>query len=294
MFSDFDFELLKDSEFQEDSVREELILPIIKKLGYSASGDNRVVRSKSLINPLVAIGSKQRKVSIVPDYLFLENGSPYWVLDAKAPTELITKSKHVEQAYSYAIHPEVRAKFYALCNGHEFVLYDIRKFEPIMRFNLREIDEHWDFLYKILNSNEKANSEVLNYKLDYGLFIAKSFSENDLLFMAPFVNSRFFLKAADGLYTTTVEIPGDIATVLTLDFNEHQLEKLLSLQTKEVSYAIKTALSRMPYYILLDDNKVCEFGVTAEFSDQIQENAEESFVPFDVIDFTEFGRLSSE
>ncbi|HCG9257656.1 TPA: type I restriction enzyme HsdR N-terminal domain-containing protein [Vibrio parahaemolyticus] len=97
MFSDFDFDVLNDPEFQEDAVREELILPIIRNLGYKISGDNRVVRSRSLTNPLVAIGSKQRKVSIIPDYLFLADDKPFWVLDAKAPSEQLTRSKHVEQ-----------------------------------------------------------------------------------------------------------------------------------------------------------------------------------------------------
>ena len=152
MFSDFDFEVLNDPDFKEDSVREELILPIIKALGYSLSGASKVIRSKSLINPLVAIGSKQRKVSIVPDYLFTSNNKPLWVLDAKSPTEDILKSKHVEQAYSYAIHPEVRAEMYALCNGKEFVLYEIRRFEPILHFKLEDINSHWDSLFRILNS----------------------------------------------------------------------------------------------------------------------------------------------
>ena len=45
---DFDFKLLDDPDFKEDSVREEIILPLLKYLGYSASGQNRIVRSKSL------------------------------------------------------------------------------------------------------------------------------------------------------------------------------------------------------------------------------------------------------
>jgi hypothetical protein len=97
MFNEFDFTLLNDPDFKEDSVREEMIVPLIKKLGYLATGSNKIVRSKSLIHPYVAIGSKQRKVSIIPDYLFLCDNTPFWVLDAiKSSTEDIIKSKHVE------------------------------------------------------------------------------------------------------------------------------------------------------------------------------------------------------
>ena len=85
MFDNFEFEALDDQEFKEDSVREMLVGPIVQRLGYSLTGDNRVVRSRSLLHPYVAIGSKQRKISIIPDYLFLSGDKPFWVLDAKSP-----------------------------------------------------------------------------------------------------------------------------------------------------------------------------------------------------------------
>ena len=52
----FDFELLNNSEFKEDSVREEIVLPIIKALGYSAQKPNQIIRSKNLTHPFVSIG----------------------------------------------------------------------------------------------------------------------------------------------------------------------------------------------------------------------------------------------
>lgn len=77
MFDEFDFNILNDPDFKEDAVREEIILPIIKGLGYTLSGNSKIVRSKSLIHPYVAIGSKQRKVSIIPDYVFYSDGKPF-------------------------------------------------------------------------------------------------------------------------------------------------------------------------------------------------------------------------
>src|SRR5258708_5322375 len=45
---DFDFSLLDSTDFKEDSVREEIIQPILKALGYSAGGKNRIIRSLAL------------------------------------------------------------------------------------------------------------------------------------------------------------------------------------------------------------------------------------------------------
>lgn len=114
IFSDFDFTLLDSPDFKEDSVREELILPMLKELGYSAQGENKIHRSKSVSHPFVQTGSGKHKLTSIPDYL-LEAAQKYaWVLDAKAPTEDIKTGKNVEQTYFYAIHPEIRASVYAL------------------------------------------------------------------------------------------------------------------------------------------------------------------------------------
>ncbi len=119
---DFDFALLDSGEFKEDAVREEIVSPILKELGYSAGGLNRIVRSRSLSHPFVKIGSQERPVTIIPDYLLLAANKPAWILDAKAPGEPVTSGGHVEQAYSYAIHPDINSRYFALCNGREFAL----------------------------------------------------------------------------------------------------------------------------------------------------------------------------
>jgi len=68
MFSDFDFSALDSPAFKEDDVREEIIAPIIRRLGYRPTGSIQVQRSKALVHPFVMIGSKRHAVNIVPDY----------------------------------------------------------------------------------------------------------------------------------------------------------------------------------------------------------------------------------
>src|SRR3954469_5885774 len=48
IFGNFAFDLLDSTDFREDSVREELITPLLQKLGYSAYGENKIIRSKRL------------------------------------------------------------------------------------------------------------------------------------------------------------------------------------------------------------------------------------------------------
>lgn len=63
LYDDFDFSVLDSSEFKEDAVREDLIAPLLRRLGYLANGLNRVQRSKTLVHPFVMIGPKKTQLT---------------------------------------------------------------------------------------------------------------------------------------------------------------------------------------------------------------------------------------
>ncbi len=150
IFNGFDFSLLGTEDFKEDSVREEIILPLLRALGYRASGPHKIIRSKALKHPVLTVGSQTRPVTLIPDYLLTANEKYAWVLDAKAPQELITSGSNVEQTYSYAIHPEIRVDLYALCNGREFIVFKINEANPVLYFQLSELNQHWDKMMQLL------------------------------------------------------------------------------------------------------------------------------------------------
>lgn len=160
LFGDLDFSLLESSDFKEDSVREEIVLPLLNALGYTAGGLNRIIRSRTLLHPFVNIGSKRHKIHLYPDYLLAVGNKPAWILDAKAPDEEIGSGENVEQAYSYAIHPDVRVKTYALCNGKEFIAFGIDDAEPIIYLHLSEIVLQWQKFYDALSPGAFAGSKT--------------------------------------------------------------------------------------------------------------------------------------
>lgn len=153
LWGNLDFSKIKDNhEFKEDSVREVIILPLLKHLGYGA--DN-IVRSLTLIHPFLKTGSnKKRPVKLVPDYVLKIEDRYAWVLDAKGPRENLLDDDYVGQVYSYAVHPEIRSNYFSLCNGIEFSLYRTDgNNEPILFFQLDEIDYYIDKLKNLLSSN---------------------------------------------------------------------------------------------------------------------------------------------
>lgn len=164
MFTEFDFNILNHPEFEESSVREEFITPILKNLNYKAFGRNRIIREKTITHPFVQIGTGKREITNYPDYLLEINSKYAWVLDAKNPNENIKTGKNKEQAYFYAIHPEIRVEYYALCNGREFILFHISEKTPLLYFQISEINSYWDEIKKYLAPDAFVQQNILKDK----------------------------------------------------------------------------------------------------------------------------------
>lgn len=175
----FDFNVV--DEYNEAKVRKKIIDPIIEELGYKSSGKNTVVREKPLKNPFLRVGSKNKKVETIPDYVMMVNNEPQWVLEAKAPNVNIDLSKHIEQAYSYTSHIEIQAKYFALCNGKHFALYSLHQEKPILKFDMKDIHTYMDELFKLLYPSNIILAKGL--KKDLGMYLLKqNISSNTLLF----------------------------------------------------------------------------------------------------------------
>lgn len=159
--TNFDFSQLDSPDFKEDSVREILILPLLFALGYQ---NQQIVRSKTLQHPFLKIGSKKRPINLIPDYLLKVEDSYAWVLDAKAPHENIKNGDNIEQVFSYSIHPEVRTKFFALCNGKAFSLFRQDVQEPILYFELANIFDYWEQLSGYLSPSSFQTGKTISYE----------------------------------------------------------------------------------------------------------------------------------
>lgn len=250
MFEGFDFSLLDDPDFKEDSVREEIVFPLLQELGYSASGSSRIIRSKSLTHPYVHIGTRKHKVNIVPDYLLEVDDEHCWILDAKSPKENILDGKNVEQAFSYAIHPDVRAFRYALCNGRELVVFDVNRIEPQLVVEIRELGRRFEEVRRFLSPVAFTRPHVLTFKPDFGLHMLKLGSPLDSRFHFIPIGIGMIAKLEENLYTAFIEMEfGDLWLAISFDFDGKRLEELMQVLPRHKAQATKVALSRQPYSV---------------------------------------------
>jgi Type I restriction enzyme R protein N terminus (HSDR_N) len=270
---------LDDPHFHEDSVREEIMVRILSALGYAATGPNRIIRGKKLEHPFVTIGSKTKKIELVPDYLLEVDNRFAWVLEAKAPNEKIVESKNVEQAYSYAIHSEVRVPYFALCNGREFVLYHISKPKPIIHFNTIAIPSYWDNLYRLLTP-EKVLEYDFSIKKDFGLHLKMlGFYEFEHLIF-PDTPIAFITKLQEDLYTfgSGVRYLDSDTYVATFDFNTSVLRQFEGKIPEAAMTILSAPLDGTIKQVNFAD-ALYRVNVDCRVGDKLQENKDEIFLP---------------
>lgn len=120
-FPAYDFESMN-----ETAVREEIVAPLLRHLGYRSTTSNNIIHEHHLIYRQLQLGrknpAKDPPLRGIADYICVAGGQVRWTIETKPPSEqLDTDAK--EQAWTYANHPQVRAVYFVLTNGRSFELY---------------------------------------------------------------------------------------------------------------------------------------------------------------------------
>lgn len=277
MFSTFEPQLFSDQNFKEDSVREVIISPILSRLGYHPTGEQAVVRSKSLVQKFIFVGTRKHPVTTIPDYTLYFRNSPILVLDAKTPSESITAPAHVQQAYSYAIHPEVRVNHFALCNGRRLAVYDVVNPTPLLDIAFEEFEARWEDIEKFLKPKYLLQPALRKFSPDFGYAVSRlGFSTDVELLMIP---ARFGIvaKVSENLFSASanVEFSGKNHCV-SFDFRSEQLPLLVAGLPAELREQFLAALARSPFQAAAD---LCiEVDLRTHLGNEI-EVEHEKFIP---------------
>ena len=277
IFNDFDFSVLDNPSYKEDAVREDIVSPILRALGYKESGEIRMERSKNLIHPFVKIGSKSNKIYIIPDYTLYFENTPLLILDAKSPSEKIHNSAHVEQVFSYAIHPDIRARYYGLCNGRDLVIYSFSSWEPLIDISVQEIDAKWDVIYKALSPKYLLQPYLRNFMPDYGLSLKKAGYKDDLMVFTYDFHWHDINLIEHGLYTSSSTcLNGDIDCIVSFDYDTNILNRIIDETPSDVAEICRSQLSRQPFRVDLGGKVIVSSG---GILGKVTQGQYEQFVP---------------
>ena len=120
------FEPIDFAQLNETDVREEILAPLLRRLGYRSGTRHNVIREQSLRYPHSFLGRKDAKNDPIlrgkVAYILEAGGKVRWVVEAKAPDTDFSVDD-IEEAWTYANHPEVRAVYFVLCNGRRIDVF---------------------------------------------------------------------------------------------------------------------------------------------------------------------------
>ncbi|WGE91951.1 type I restriction enzyme HsdR N-terminal domain-containing protein [Actinobacillus genomosp. 1] len=136
------------SGFSEADVREEIINPILRILGYKKGQYSSLDREKHL-----RFFNDEKFKNKFIDYSATLWKESFWIVEAKKPLNQDNFSfEHFQQALIYAIHPEINASIIVLCDGNIFSVFDREENVevPILSFRIKELVQNIDSLRKIL------------------------------------------------------------------------------------------------------------------------------------------------
>ena len=150
------FQKIDFNSLNEADIREEVIAPLLRALGYRSGTEFNIIREQSLRYPRIFIGRKDvRKDPELrgrADYILEVRERIRWVLEAKPPGAEIDVDD-VEQAYSYANHSEVRAVYFVLCNGRRISVYltqNAPTVAPVLSVKYEELEARYNELLNVL------------------------------------------------------------------------------------------------------------------------------------------------
>ena len=277
MFPGINSTSFESTEFKEDSVGELIIAPMIAKLGYLPTGSTRVIRSKTLRNPFIRVGTRNHPVTTIPDYTFVVDDKPLLVLDAKAPNQGVLDTAHIQQAYSYAIHPEVRCDEFGLCNGKELAIFSVAQERPLLHLSFDKFESEWSEIERFLEPRYLSEPATRLFAPDFGFALKHMGIGNDTELVMLETRLNLFGRVSDELMTASANTDfGSGPHCVSFDFHPNLLSKILSGLPELLAEQFGAALSRTPFQAAA--GLVIELDLTATLGDETQGQSE-TFVP---------------
>lgn len=131
-------------QMNETDVREIIVRPLLHRLGYEQGTRANIRTEQTFRYEKTFLGRKKpNDPDLVgrADYILEVTSVGRWVVEAKGPSEPLTKEV-VQQAHTYAAHPEVAALFFLITNGRSFHLYRTSNLDqPLMAWQFAETED---------------------------------------------------------------------------------------------------------------------------------------------------------
>jgi hypothetical protein len=167
------------ASMNETDVREIIVRPLIESLGYRHGTEAYIRTEQTLRYGKAFLGRKNpaRDPDLVgrADYICGVVSFGRWIVEVKSPAEALSQDT-VEQAHTYAAHPEIAASHFLVTNGREFKLYETSRLEsPALAWRFQDSDDNSLRLFNVLSPAAVRKRAKANM-VDYGKPLGKGLS----------------------------------------------------------------------------------------------------------------------
>lgn len=146
---------LRPVGWNEADVREDFIAPLLSLLGYERRSDYDINREGThlLGRPFLYVGRKRIDI----DYALVVRKKSFWIIEAKAADPVDIDEQAVFQAHFYALHPEVAARYFVVCNAWNTIVYDMRSIDetytPLLTIEMHQLPTAFPALATLLGAS---------------------------------------------------------------------------------------------------------------------------------------------
>ncbi len=146
--------MINFDSMNETDVREVIVRPLLNRLGYEYGTKAHIRTEVHLTYDRAFLGRKNKakdpRLMGRADYICDAVSFGRWIVEVKSPQNPLTHDD-VEQAHTYAAHPQVAAIYFLLTNGKEFSLYITGQLEaPLLSWRYAETESKFLNLLNIL------------------------------------------------------------------------------------------------------------------------------------------------
>lgn len=198
--------------------------------------------------------------------------------DAKRPSEDINSIANIQQAYSYAIHPEVKSQHFALCNGHALAVFSVDEAQPLLKVDFADFEKRWVDIEQHLAPRFLLEPILRRFAPDLGFAFSRLSlgSETNITMLDVHLNT-FALVDAQTISASANCDFAETPHMVSFDFRPDLLPSIVAGLPDLLRDAFLHALDRVPFQACADLMIVLD--IDTKLGPETQ-GAAETFIPF--------------
>ncbi len=169
--------------------------------------------------------------------------------------------------------------FFALCNGKEFILYNIQEVEPILHFELNSLSLYWESLQKFLSPENILVNNPFELAKDLGLHLKRlGFDSCESLVFPDVPIVEIGQLSPDMFSLSGGRNQNGIRYVVTFDFGDDILKQLIGKIPDEAIEKLKVRNPSLRQIVRFGD-KAFFVTIQCKIGNKLEENDKEIFLP---------------